>query len=676
MLPRHALAAVGAINGGFSVTPTGQAAYVVPLPAPGGAGGLAPRLALVYASGSGPGFLGWNATVGGLSIISRCSSTYTYDNSAAPVNLTSRDKFCLDGQELTLKTGTYGHNGATYDSTPASHMEEVSYTTNNALGPQWFKVLHADGSVWEYGYQFNSEVTATNAASQTVGRVWALDQIKDANGNTVTFHYTQSSGTGAYYLAEVDWGGNANAGTNADHSFVFSYETVGADATVYRYVAGNEITWNQRFTGVSLEYNGTASMTWTPSYLADGQSSNRSRLASMTECAGSDCLPATTLQWQQGTPGYGTAQNTGQAGPADDNHFVADVNGDGREDLIYNRSNVWRVRFGTASGGFGSEYSTSVAVSNAAYAQPIHYQRGAADQILVDSGGHWKILTWTGSSFSTTNTGIATAGDGVAAADINGDGFDDLVIYAKDTGQYSGATLVAYLNTAASGTAGFGTGQTVYALTPPAGNYADTYDGFALVGAQGARGPERALHFTQANAGIVARYHQTETVCLVDGCPPGSRKSYITNYYTQAYAWDNGALAPYGATITHSFRTPPDGSDLVALDANGDGLTDLALDDANGLSLLLNTGSAFTAVAYGASTSGLSLDASIAVDYSGNGRDDLLVPDTTTGDWMRLASTGEALDNPADTGVASGAFAALAPWLPTARAACSTISSA
>ncbi|MGH8273057.1 MAG: SpvB/TcaC N-terminal domain-containing protein, partial [Gammaproteobacteria bacterium] len=375
---QQAFAAVGGIGGQFSATQEGQAAYTMPLPTPGGAGGLTPHLGIVYASGSGPGLLGWNITLGGVSVINRCPPSITYDKKAAPLTFTATDRFCLDGNELT--TGEYyGVNGTKYVITPTAHLLAISHTTHTVNGPNWFEVKHPDGSIWEYGHQYSSRVDGVNAAGTIVHRLWALDKITDASGNTITFHYTQPSGTNSYYIHEIDWGGNPNAGTSADHAYVFNYATVSAGATRYRYLVGNKITRNRRLSKITLEYDGSAVLTWTPTYLADGSGSGRSRLSNLTECAGSDCLPPTVFDWQQGTSGYATPENSGQPGPSDADSFVADINGDGLEDLIYARANVWRVRFGLASGGFGSEHSTGVAsTQHPDWAQPIHYRPGAA----------------------------------------------------------------------------------------------------------------------------------------------------------------------------------------------------------------------------------------------------------------------------------------------------------
>ena len=292
--------------------------------------------------------------------------------------------------------------------------------------------------------------------------------------------------------------------------------------------------------------------------------------------------------------------------------------------------------------GFGAAHNTGVAVHGPAYAQPIHYKPGEADQILVDKGGDWTVLDWTGSGFSATDTGVA-ASRPIDADDIDGDGYDDLLTV-------SGGNLRARLNRAASGTDGFKSAQTVYSF--PAGSY-DGAIGFRGIGAAAARGPNRTEHLGRGTeAGVVVRVRHHEKICLTDGC---RHSTYITRYRDRAFAWTGGALTPFGAAFARS-RSNSGGGQVIALDANGDGLTDLVLSGT--AKLLLDTGGGFSSVAYGSSTSGLELGRAVAADYTGNGRDDLLVPSTSTGHWMRLASTGAGFAAAEDTGLPSGVFGA------------------
>ena len=73
-------------GGQFSVNTLGGAAYVIPLQAPPGTGGIEPKLALSYSSQSGNGLLGVGWGLSGLSAITRCARTLAQDSINGGVN--------------------------------------------------------------------------------------------------------------------------------------------------------------------------------------------------------------------------------------------------------------------------------------------------------------------------------------------------------------------------------------------------------------------------------------------------------------------------------------------------------------------------------------------------------------------------------------------------------------
>jgi len=64
----------------------------------------------------------------------------------------------------------------------------------------------------------------------------------------------------------------------------------------------------------------------------------RSRLASVQECAGDECLQPTVFAYQDGTPALSAERATTAAIPATVQPLPLDVNGDGRDDLVYPRA--------------------------------------------------------------------------------------------------------------------------------------------------------------------------------------------------------------------------------------------------------------------------------------------------------------------------------------------------
>ena len=96
----------------FGVSHSGAATYRIPLWMPPGVGEVGLDLALVYSSRSGSGSVGTGWSIAGLSTIARCNRSWAQDGAAAGVTNTLADRFCLDGQQLKLVSGTDGRAGA------------------------------------------------------------------------------------------------------------------------------------------------------------------------------------------------------------------------------------------------------------------------------------------------------------------------------------------------------------------------------------------------------------------------------------------------------------------------------------------------------------------------------------------------------------------------------------
>ncbi|PKQ45187.1 RHS repeat-associated core domain-containing protein [Confluentibacter flavum] len=157
--PTGSSAEVGITDGQLSVSLSGAATYVIPIVVPPGINGVTPQISLTYNSQGGNGMAGYGWNIGGVSKITRIASTKYHDGTIDPVDFDNLDRFALDGQRLMVKTGTYGANGAIYETENFSNIKITSYgvhPSGAAYGPAYFLVEYPDGSKAYYGNSTDS----------------------------------------------------------------------------------------------------------------------------------------------------------------------------------------------------------------------------------------------------------------------------------------------------------------------------------------------------------------------------------------------------------------------------------------------------------------------------------------------------------------------------------------
>jgi hypothetical protein len=109
------------------VSESGGAVCQLPLTAPAGTSGMAPKLSLGYNSQGSNGPLGVGWSLNGLSAITRCRATQAQDGLIDAVDFDAHDRFCLDGERLMAVQGEYGAEGTVYYTEQHTFQKIVSF---------------------------------------------------------------------------------------------------------------------------------------------------------------------------------------------------------------------------------------------------------------------------------------------------------------------------------------------------------------------------------------------------------------------------------------------------------------------------------------------------------------------------------------------------------------------
>jgi hypothetical protein len=426
---------------------------------------LEPKLALTYNSKGGNGLLGMGWGLSGLSAVTRCARTVVQDGTKAGINFDSNDRFCLDGQRLVMIAGTsYGANGAEYRTERETFTKVISNGQVSAPGngPQWFQVWTKSGLIMEYGNDAPNYYSRIEAQGRSTVRVWALNKISDKKGNYLTVTYAEDNPNGDFYPTRIDYN-YAGTPPTANASVQFVPDPATRPDVTPSYVFGSVVKTTKRLSNIKTYVGTTLVKDYRLAY-AQSTTTGRSRLTSITECAGDQvsCLSPTTLYWQDGTNSVQLiSSNPSTGGMISSGNWtayipqVADVNGDGRSDIILTARSpsLWaQTLLGNGDGTYqliSSNPSTGGMIAGgdwSAYFPQIADVNGdgKSDIVLtaVTTGGLW-VYTLLGNGDGTyqlissnPSTGGLIAGGNFTAytpqvADINGDGRSDIVLTAR-----------------------------------------------------------------------------------------------------------------------------------------------------------------------------------------------------------------------------------------------------
>jgi len=290
---------VGAVAGEGGVS-GGSAYYQIPITVPPGRKGVQPNVSLSYSSRGGNGVAGVGWSLSGGSSIHRCSATVAQDGFSASVQYSeSRDRLCLNGQRLMkVNGGNYGTSGSEYRTELDQFARIKQFGAINS-GSSYFTVESKDGMASRYGTSASSR--HRDARQGTYIKTWAIEESKDRSGNSLHYDYANFS-EGEHLLTAIHYTGT-NA-TRGDRHVRFNYENRSDPVTTF--LAGGKSRQTKRLKSIDTQYQNQLVRRYSLNYGAASQSSQRTLLRSVQECAykngGSQahCLPATTFNWQEG----------------------------------------------------------------------------------------------------------------------------------------------------------------------------------------------------------------------------------------------------------------------------------------------------------------------------------------------------------------------------------------
>jgi hypothetical protein len=414
----------GRTEGSFGVSPSGAATYSIPIWTPSGPNGVTPSLTLSYSSQGGNGLAGVGWNLNAAYSIERCDRTGHQDASAAAIDLTMNDRFCIGGNRMRLESGTYGAASSVYFTEIADFSRITAYGTVGN-GPQNFIVEAKSGLKYEYGNTTTSRVVLGG----TVLR-WMLNKVYDRNGNNYLVSYNNA--TGFAVPDAISWTPTYLNSPSYRYEAKFNYTNSRSDSDSYLgRVAGLDVANRYRLENIQIKSNSTVVRKYVLAY-DTSTATSRSRLISAKECADdaeSNCFLPLTFGYQAGQTGVVTTASS--AGSTGSSLYAGkyDFNGDGRSDLLYVTGSTWKVSFSTGS-AVGSAVDTGV--SSAATFLVQRFLASHQDGLLVNVSGTWTYVGYNGSAFVSTSTGIPvptgfTSGGDPKATDNNGDGIADLV---------------------------------------------------------------------------------------------------------------------------------------------------------------------------------------------------------------------------------------------------------
>lgn len=614
---------IGRTQGSFGVSASGAATYNIPIWTPPGPNGVTPNLSLSYSSegGNGLGGVGWN--LGATSSIERCSRTQHQDGGAAPVALNLSDRFCIGGNRLRLQTGSYGVAGSTYFTEIADYSRITAHGIAGD-GPEYFIVEAKNGLAYEYGKTSSSRVVLGTTALR-----WMLSKVYDRNDNNIAISYNNS--TGFAVPDAISWTPTSLGASTYRYEAKFDYTTTRTDKDSYfGKVAGFDVVNRNRLETIRIKSAGNVVRKYRLGYDTSSVTS-RSRLTSVKECADdaeTNCLMPLAFSYQAGVSGV--AAGSGSAPSGSSNGLVPDrydLNGDGKNDILYVSGGICYATFGTNTG-----FSAPVSTGATGCGMVDRFMPNGRDAILY-LGSPVQVVYWNDatSSFSVANMGFNQSPSAtVVSADYDGDGLADLatmasktIITRRNTSSGSGApsfssSTLSSANISGIPNADWGSIWTHF----PSGLQKADFNGDGTQDINGvyaqATGMGANVYYVRL-LGSAGGFSVIQPINTADVPPYFPALNFNGDACTDVLIGSNIHISPCKNVASSTTAVPA--APLQMLDWDGDGKTDIMVGGGGIFAVYLSTGAGFSGpVSTGISSTG----AYFASDVDGDRQDDII----------------------------------------------------
>jgi len=255
-------------RGNIEVNGAGQLQFTLPIALPPGVKSVAPQINLVYISGSGNGIAGYGWNLSGITAISRIGKNIDKDGEIKGIQLDYSDYYSFNGQRLILKSGEYGRDGAEYVTEKYSNIKIKSIGTVTGQlwqGPEYWELNFEDGSQAWYGALSSGASTARTPLEYNIVK-W-----KDAQGNYISYNYSQTASTNVAVISSIEWGGNEGTGKPHFNKIELNYFNE-RTLNEINYLSEIRFVQNKQLKEIIVKTNGNQFKRYAVEYINNGSS--------------------------------------------------------------------------------------------------------------------------------------------------------------------------------------------------------------------------------------------------------------------------------------------------------------------------------------------------------------------------------------------------------------------